>query len=387
MPIYLDNNATTRLDTRVFEAMLPFLRDQYGNASSVHRFGRMARAAVENAREQVAELVGAHSSQVIFTGSGTEANNFALRGVIAQRPPTVIAMSAVEHASVREPALALRQEGWRVEEIGVDHQGYVSRESWYAIFDQKPCWLSVMLANNETGVIQDIETIAIAAREKGAVMHTDASQAAGKIPVHFERSGVHLMTLSSHKLYGPLGVGALIRDKQVELQPLLMGGGHEKGLRAGTENTACIVGFGAAAELAQHVLESSAAKMLQLRQQLERDLMTIPAVRIFAQHARRLPNTVQFGVEGCHGETLLLQLDRRGIAVSSGSACRSHVHKVSHVLEAMSVEPVLGLTAIRVSIGRYNTKEDIEKFIRALTDIVVTVSYDGIGSERAVNGI
>lgn len=387
MPIYLDNNATTQLDERVLEVMLPYLRNQYGNASSVHRYGRLMRTAIENARAQIGALVGVHSSQVIFTGSGTEANNLALRGVIGRRQIATIAISSIEHASMREPAFDMRKDGWRVEEVGVDQQGYVSQEMLQTVLSLKPVWLSVMTANNETGVIQDITSIAVAAQEIGTVFHTDASQAAGKIPLDFDQFGVQLMTLSSHKLYGPLGAGALIIDKKVELQPLLIGGGHEKGLRAGTENVAAIVGFGAAAQLTQQMLESSAVKMLQLRKQLEQGLNTIPAVRIFAQQSKRLPNTVLFGVIGCHGETLLMQLDRRGIAVSSGSACRSHTHEPSHVLTAMAVEPELGLTAIRASIGRYNTEQDIAKFIETLAGIVSTFSNANVDSVRAVSGL
>lgn len=387
MPIYLDNNATTQLDERVLEAMLPYLRDQYGNASSVHRYGRLMRTAIENAREQLGALVGVHSSQVIFTSSGTEANNFALRGVIGRRQPATIAISSIEHASLREPAFDMRKDGWRVEEVGVDQQGYVLQEMLQTALSLRPVWLSVMTANNETGVIQDITSIAAAAQEIGTVFHTDASQAAGKVPLDFGGCGAQLMTLSSHKLYGPLGAGALIIDKKVELQPLLIGGGHEKGFRAGTENVAAIVGFGAAAELAQQMLESGAVKMLQLRRQLEQGLNTIPAIRIFAQQSKRLPNTVLFGVIGCHGEALLMQLDRRGIAVSSGSACRSHTHEPSHVLTAMAVEPELGLTAIRVSIGRYNTEQDIAKFIETLAGIVSTFSNANVDSVRAVSGL
>lgn len=372
MPVYLDNNATTPLDQRVLEAMLPYLQDVYGNPSSVHRYGRLTSGAVERAREQVAALVGAHPSQVVFTSGGTEANNLAVKGVTGNRDGGHVAVSAIEHPSLLEPAFALRERGWKVDEIPVDTQGIVDCAALVGILQQDTALVSVMQANNETGAIQPVAEAAGHLRNHNTVLHTDASQAAGKMPVDFAASGAHLMTLSSHKLYGPLGAGALIVDKSISLQPLQLGGGHENGLRAGTPNVAAIAGFGAAAELACLELAQRIAHMRALQVRLETALHTLPEVCIFAEDAARLPNTVQFGVRGCHGETLLLQLDRLGFAVSSGSACHSDAHQASHVLLAMQIETELALTAIRVSLGKETSVEEVDRFVSALESIVKT---------------
>jgi cysteine desulfurase len=370
MPVYLDNNATTPLDPRVLEAMLPYLQDVYGNPSSVHRYGRLTGGAVERAREQVAALVGAQSGQIVFTSGGTEANNLAVKGVTADYASGHIAVSAIEHPSLLEPALALQAQGWEVDRIPVTTRGIVDCAALAAILRPDTVLVSAMLANNETGAIQPVAEVAGLVRSGRAVLHTDASQAAGKIPVDFVGSGVHLMTLSSHKLYGPLGAGALIVDKSISLQAMQLGGGHENGLRAGTPNVAAIVGFGAAAELARAELVQRTAHTRALQVRLEAALRAIPEVCIFAEDVERLPNTVQFGVRGCHGETLLLQLDRQGFAVSSGSACHSDVHEASHVLLAMQVDNELALTAIRVSVGKDSTEDEVDRFVSALGAIL-----------------
>lgn len=370
MPVYLDNNATTPLDPRVLEAMLPYLQDVYGNPSSVHRYGRLTGGAVERAREQVAALVGAQSGQIVFTSGGTEANNLAVKGVTADYASGHIAVSAIEHPSLLEPALALQAQGWEVDRIPVTTRGIVDCAALAAILRPDTVLVSAMLANNETGAIQPVAEVAGLVRSGRAVLHTDASQAAGKIPVDFVGSGVHLMTLSSHKLYGPLGAGALIVDKSISLQAMQLGGGHENGLRAGTPNVAAIVGFGAAAELARAELVQRTAHTRALQVRLEAALRAIPEVCIFAEDVERLPNTVQFGVRGCHGETLLLQLDRQGFAVSSGSACHSDVHEASHVLLAMQVDNELALTAIRVSLGKDSTEDEVDRFVSALGAIL-----------------
>lgn len=372
MPVYLDNNATTPLDPRVLDAMLPYLQGIYGNPSSVHRYGRLTSGAVERAREQVAALAGAHASQVIFTSGGTEANNLAVIGIAGHRAGGHIAISAIEHPSMLEPALALRDRGWKVDEIPVNAHGVIDCAALAGILQQDTVLVAVMLANNETGAVQPVAEVARLLESRNIVLHTDASQAAGKMPVDFAASGAHLMTLSSHKLYGPLGAGALIVDKSISLQPVQRGGGHENGLRSGTPNVAAIVGFGAAAELARLELTQRTAHMRALQSRLETALRAIPEICIFAEGVERLPNTVQFGVRGCHGETLLLQLDRLGFAVSSGSACHSDVHEASHVLLAMRIESDLALTAIRVSVGKDTTEEDVDRFVAALVSIVET---------------
>jgi len=365
--IYLDHNATTPLDERVLEAMLPWLRGAYGNPSSVHAPGRAARAALEQAREQVAALACAHPSQVIFTSGGTEANNAALKGVTARMAASRLAVSAVEHASVQQPAAALRRLGWTVETIPVKNQGEVTAQAVTAALRADTCLVSVMMANNETGVVNDIASIAEVVRAAGAVLHTDAVQALGKLPVDFSASGAHLMSISAHKLYGPKGVGALLVDKAVELEPLLHGGGQEKSRRGGTENLAGIVGFGRAAELAQAELPARQERMSVLRQRLEQGLQAqLPQAVVFAAGAERLPNTAFLALPGIDGETLLLELDRQGIALSSGAACGSGYSEPSHVLQAMGVTAEIARCAVRVSFGAGNTEHDVDTLIAAL---------------------
>jgi cysteine desulfurase len=370
MPVYLDNNATTQLDPRVREAMEPYLTDVYGNGSSLHRYGRLIRSAIEQAREQLATAINAHPDQVVFTSGGTEANNLVLKGIAAYSKPSSMLISAIEHPSVSGPAGALRKQGWRIETIPVTAEGLIDLQALAKQLSQEAKLVSVMLANNETGAVQPLQEIAEITKKTGVVLHSDASQALGKYPVDFAASGAQLMTFSAHKLHGPLGAGALVVDRSVVLQPQQHGGRHEFGLRAGTENTAAIVGFGMAAYLAASELSARRQHMQQLRDLLERELNKMPEVCIFSGHAERLPNTTQFGLHGCHGETLLLQLDRAGIAVSSGSACQSDVREPSHVLVAMGVEPELAMTAIRISLSKQTTENDIMQFIKALTVIV-----------------
>lgn len=366
MGIYLDHNASTPVDERVAEAMLAVLRAGQGNPSSVHGPGRAARAAIEQAREQVAALVGAAPGQVVFTSGGTEANNLALHAVLADAPPGRLVVSAIEHASLLEAAEGWSRRGWSLERAGVDGSGRVTPEHLAAVLTPDTRLVSVMMANNETGAVQDIAPLASRARDAGAVFHTDAIQAAGKLPVDFGASGAQLMSLSAHKLYGPKGVGALVVDRSVELVPLLYGGSQEKGLRAGTENVAGIVGFGLAAELALQALDSRRRQARRLRERLEAGLAGLPGVTVFAATAERLPNTTQFAVAGIDGEALLMQLDKDGIAVSSGSACTSGSTEPSHVLTAMGVDEETARGAIRVSVGRDNTEADVDALLASL---------------------
>lgn len=368
MPVYLDHNATTPLDARVLDAMLPYLREHYGNPSSLHLQGRTARAALDQAREQVAALVNAHPSQVVFTSGGTEANNYALKGVAAKLTPGRIAISAIEHSSLLGAAQGLVAHGWQCDSIAVDEQCRVSRAALSMVLKSGPRLVSVMIVNNETGVIQDIAALSAQVRAAGAIMHTDAVQAAGKIAVDFPASGAHLMSLSAHKLYGPKGVGALIVDKALDLEPLLQGGGHEMERRAGTENVAGIVGFGAAALLAQQELASRTAHLKTLRDALEQRLRALSGVVVFAAQMQRIANTVLIGVPAIEGETLLMELDRHGIAVSSGSACASGSPDPSHVLLAMGIDPDAARRVIRISLGKDNTLADIDRLITVLNE-------------------
>ena len=364
---YFDHNATTPVDDRVLAAMLPFLTSFYGNPSSLYRQGRIVRSAIDTAREHVAALVDAPTSQIVFTSGGTESNNLALA---ALSPQGKLAVSAVEHPSITEPALRLQRQGARLSIIAVDADGLITQAAIDRLVKDKPALVSIMLANNETGVIQDLAPLARQLSANGSTVHTDAVQALGKIPVSFKQLGVHLMSLSSHKLYGPKGCGALVFDKAVAINPVLLGGGQEQDLRAGTENVAAIVGFGKAAELAKTELAQRSAQLLALRTLLEEGLSTLPGLTVFAKQANRLPNTVQFGIPNIDGEMLLMKLDQKGVAVSSGSACASGGNIPSPVLMAMGVEAGLAQSAIRVSLGVTNTPTEIFEFINLLKALV-----------------
>ncbi|QID18055.1 cysteine desulfurase [Nitrogeniibacter mangrovi] len=364
-PVYLDHNATTPLDPAVREAMLPYLDARFGNASSRHEYGRQARDAIDRARARVAAAVGAHPTEVVFTSGGSEANNLFLKGAAATMKPGVLAVSRMEHPCVREPAKQLARLGWQLEWIDVMPSGVVDSGQYAECLAKRPRMVSVMLANNETGAIQPIADLAAKARQAGAWFHTDAVQALGKVPVDFRALGVHAMTLSAHKIYGPLGAGALIVDKRVELSPLIAGGGQERGLRSGTENVAAIVGFGAACELAVQRLETEAMRQRSLRDDFEAALSDMQAT-VFAAGAPRLPGTSFFAFDGIDGETLVGKLDRAGFACASGSACSSADPEPSKTLLAMGVAPELARSAVRVSVGRGTSAEDMNRLIQAL---------------------
>jgi cysteine desulfurase len=359
--IYLDHNATTRCDERVVEAMLPYLNTMYGNPSSLYKLGRIARSAIDTAREQISALIDAAGARIVFTSGGTEANALAL----ANARHRGLAVSAIEHPSIFENAAYYKHWFRDLQTIEVNGDGLVSlpleKTSW-----QTGDMVSVMLANNETGVIQDLAAISEALAERGLNLHTDAVQALGKIPVSFKTLGVNLMSLSSHKIYGPKGCGALVVSEDFVLKPSQRGGDQEHGWRAGTENVAAIVGFGKAADLAKSELGSRQTRMLALRTRLEQSLRTIPGLVIFAEKAKRIPNTVQFGIPGISGEMLLMQLDQRNIAVSSGSACSASSGEISPVLTAMGVDVRLARSAIRVSLGKDNNESEIDQFVDVL---------------------
>lgn len=367
--IYFDHNATTPVDERVLLAMLPFLNQHYGNPASLYKMGRLARSAIDSAREQVAAFVGATAEQVVFTSGGTEANALALH---APAIGTQIAISAIEHPSVSENAQRLEQQGYAVQTIPVDAEGMISAAAIEDLRLKPQALVSIMMANNETGCIQNLAALTEQLRALGAIIHTDAVQAAGKIPLNFATLGVQRLSISSHKIYGPKGCGALIVDQKNLIEPLLLGGGQERGQRAGTENVAAIVGFGKAAELALMELDNRQKKLLSLRLQLEHGLADIDGVIIFSQSCQRLPNTVQFGKLGVDGEMLLMQLDQQNIAVSSGSACAAEGGKPSPVLTAMGVAPALAKSAIRISLGVQNTEAEIKNFLSALRSLIIT---------------
>lgn len=358
-PVYLDYNATAPLRREAAEAMSS-AASLWGNPSSVHRFGREARQVVEEARRKVAALAAARPEDVVFTSGGTEANNLALRGCGRSR----ILASAVEHPSVLEAA-----DG--VVTIPVDGNGILSLGALRGLLElsDEPALVSVMLANNETGVVQPVAEAAALAHEYGALVHCDAVQGVGRLPMGFTALGVDMMTLSAHKMGGPKGVGALIVSEHVRVEPIIRGGGQERGRRSGTENVPCIAGFGIAAEAARDGLPAI-ARVARLRDELERRVAeAIPEAQVLGIEAPRLPNTSCIALPGVSAETQVMALDLEGIAVSAGSACSSGKVKASHVLRAMGFRDEVAGCAIRVSLGQENAVADIERFLAAFETI------------------
>jgi cysteine desulfurase len=363
--IYFDNNATTAIHPEVLEEMMPFFAEQHGNPTSNHRFGRRAHTAIEEAREKVAYAVNAHPSQIIFTASGTESNNTIIHGVADGYPESIFGYSAIEHPCVSKPVEALRKRGFASIEIPVDQNGLVNIALLSDIPSNQPTFISVMMANNETGVIQNMPEIVQWAKKNKAIVHTDAVQALGKITVDFEVLDVDALTISSHKVYGPQGVAALVVNNKIDVVPFIKGGGQERGLRSGTENLAGIIGFGKACEraAANTVLFDKTIRPLQ--SYLEQHLVQMGAV-IFGDQAKRLPNTSFFAFPRLDGVTLLTALDKKGFAVASGSACSSNSNEPSHVLLAMGIDKELAQGAIRVSMGVESTLAQVKDFIASL---------------------
>ena len=369
--IYLDHNATTPLDRRVLEAMLPVLEDGFGNPSSLHWFGQRARGAVEDARAQVAALIGAAPAEIVFTGSGTEADNMALRGVagMAQEPRRKLVYTAVEHHAVVNTAKALAEEGWPAEAARVGPDGRVDLEDLRARVDERTALVSVMLANNETGVLQPVAEAARLAHARGALAHCDAVQGAGKVVVDVRALGVDLLTLSAHKIYGPKGAGCLYVRRGTPLAALVRGGGQERNRRAGTENVPAVVGFGAAAALARESLQGDAVRVAALRDRLEARLLAIPGSRRNGE-GPRVPNTSNVSFASVEAEGLLIALDLEGIAVSTGAACAAGGVEPSHVLRAMGLPPERVQSSLRFSLGRGTTEADVDRAADVVTAVV-----------------
>jgi cysteine desulfurase len=370
MQTYFDHNATSPLHPEVLEAMMPYLTNPAANASSLHSSGRLARSAIEIARNQVAELVNATPESVIFTSGGSEANNLLLKGYADLDDHRAIVSSAIEHPSVMQPLAQLEQSGFRVIRLKVNPLGQVDLDAAKeTLLQNNPQIFSVMLANNETGVLQPVQELIKLIQCDDCLNHTDATQTVGKLPIDMKQLGLQALTLSAHKFQGPQGIGALIVNSKPR-QALISGGEQENKRRAGTESVAMIVGMGKAAQIAALEIQHKRHHLFQLRELFELKLTSIPGVVIHGQDAERLPNTTYFSLPYYHGETLLMELDRAGFALASGSACHSEVTKASHVLSAMGVTDNLALNAIRASFGMTNTLQEVDALVSKLQDLI-----------------
>ncbi len=374
MRIYLDHNATTPLDPAVADRMMTVLRDEFGNPSSVHHFGQRAKAVIDEARSAVAGLLGATASDVVFTGSGTESDNFAIRGAaeaLEAGGRRHLIASSIEHEAVLNTLKALAKRGWRTTLLSVDQSGVITTDALRAAIADDTALVSVMHANNEVGTIQPVAELARLAHERGALFHTDAVQSAGKIPVDVTALGVDLLSVSAHKFNGPKGVGALWIRRGVRLIPMVTGGRHERGRRAGTENVAGIAGLGVAAALARAKAESEAVRLAALRDRLEQGvLQRVPGTLVNGAGSPRVPNTTNISFERVEAESLLIGLDLEGIAVSTGSACSSGTLEPSHVLKAMGFQAHRTQNSIRFSLGAGNTEAEVDRVLAVLPGVV-----------------
>jgi cysteine desulfurase len=370
--IYLDNNATTKVDEAVFEEMRPYFCELYGNPSSMHFFGGQVQGKVVEARNRVAALLGASPEEIIFTACGTESDNTAIRSALEVLPERHhVITSRVEHPAVLTQCRNLTRKGYRVTEIGVDGQGRLDMDEYKAAVDKDTAIVSLMWANNETGVIFPIEEAASIAKSKGALFHTDAVQAVGKIPINMADSAVDMLSLSGHKLHAPKGIGVLYLRRGTPFRPFLVGGHQEKSRRAGTENAAAIIALGKACELAGSLMELENTQVKGMRDRLQNALMaSIPHARINGGDASRLPNTTSIAFEFVEGESILMHLSELGICASSGSACTSGSLEPSHVLRAMGVPFTCAHGSVRFSLSRYTTDAEIDTVIRELPPII-----------------
>jgi cysteine desulfurase len=375
LPIYMDNQSTTRCDPRVVEAMLPYFTERYGNAASRHHaFGWQAKDAVDAAREQVAALIGASPREVVFTSGATESDNLVIKGVVAMyrsRGDHIVTV-ATEHKAVLDPCRRLEREGFRLTVLPVDRFGRVTAEQLAEALTEKTILVSVMAANNEVGTLQPVAAIGRLCKERGVLFHTDAVQAAGKVPLDVEDVGADLLSLSAHKMYGPKGVGALYvrgSNPRVRLVPLFDGGGHERGMRSGTLPVPLVVGFGRACEIAQAEMPAEAERLLQLRERLRRGICDgLEEVSLNGHPTERLPGNLNLSFAYVDGNALLMNL--RDVAVSSGSACTSADPEPSYVLRAMGVEDELAHSSIRFGLGRFSTEQEVDHVIASVKRVV-----------------
>ena len=369
--IYLDNAASTQVDEKVIEEMLPYFKEQFGNPSSIHKYGRLAFMAVQNARKRIASLINAEPAEILLTSGGTESNNTALYGIANKKKGKHVVTSSIEHDAILEPCKRLERDGFQVTYLPVDMYGLVNPEDVKKIISSDTCLISIMVANNEVGTIQPIKEICKIAHEKSIPMHTDAVQAVGKIPIDVKDLDVDLLSISSHKINGPKGIGALYIKKGTELNPMILGGGQENGLRSGTENVPNIVGFGKACQLAKDNLKQNANHFRILSTKLRsRVLQEIPYVTVNGHLEKRIPNNSHFTFLGVNGEDLIIKLDESDVAASTGSACSVRTQKASHVLKAMgfSHEQITG--SLRLTTGVSNTEKEIDDAVEILKKVV-----------------
>lgn len=369
--IYLDNNATTPLDPEVLEEMLPYLKEEFGNPSSIHLFGRNARKAVDEARDRVASLLNCEASEIVFTGSGTEADNMAIKGVADATEKKHIITSLIEHHAILNACVYLEKKGYRITYVGVDRHGIVDVNQVKDAINEDTFLISIMHANNETGVIQPVEEIGRIAREKEVYFHTDAVQTTGKEKIDLRQMDIDLLSLSAHKIYGPKGTGALYIRKGTKMEAIIHGGHHEYNRRAGTENVAGIAGLGKATEIAGKEMEKESKTIRRLRDRLyDKVSKNVENVYLNGHPEKRTAGTLNLSFEFVEGEATILNLDLKGIGVSSGSACTSGTLTPSHVLTAMGVPALLAQSAIRFSLGKFNTQEEIDYTAEVIPEII-----------------
>jgi cysteine desulfurase len=372
-PIYMDNNATTCVDPQVVETMLPFLTEQFGNPSSMHSFGDQVGHSLKRAREQVQALLGAeHASEVIFTSCGTESDSTAILSAVRAQPQRrEIITTEVEHPAVLNVCEQLEKEGYTIHRLGVDGQGRLDLAHYREVLSDQVAVASIMWANNETGTLFPVESMAEMARAKGVMFHTDAVQAVGKLPIDLKYTCIDMLSLSGHKLHAPKGVGVLYVRRGLRFRPLLRGGHQERGRRAGTENVPGIIALGRAAELALSHLDEERQRVRALRNRLEAGLLEqIPNAFVTGDVDNRLPNTLNMAFEYIEGEGILLMLNHQGIAASSGSACTSGSLEPSHVMRAMGIPYTAAHGSVRFSLSRFNTEEEVDRVIQVMPDIV-----------------
>jgi cysteine desulfurase len=374
MRVYFDYNATTPVSPDVIDAVVAMTRDQFGNPSSVHHFGQRAKAALDEARTAVAALINAEPSEVVYTSGGTESDNFAIRGVAEALEPTGrkhLIASAIEHEAVLNTLKALGRRGWQTTLLPVGQTGIVDPERLRTVISNETALVSVMHANNEIGTIQPVAQLAAIAHEHGALVHTDAVQSVGKIPVDVRAMGIDLLSLSAHKFNGPKGAGALWIKRGTRMQPILTGGKHERSRRAGTENAPALVGMGVAARLAQAKLNAEGMRVGRLRDRLEEEIIrSVPGTMVNGTRNPRVPNTTNISFERVEAESLLIALDLEGIAVSTGSACSSGTLEPSHVLRAMGFSAHRTQNSLRFSLGLFSTEEEVDRVVAVLPGIV-----------------